>query len=349
MGQFKQIYHALCGSVFSEVIKNEVSNLDFIMMNTPRHGNMGDHAIAYAEKLFFEKYFPDIRYGEITGPYLWKYIDIYKKYISKDTVLGISGGGYLGNIWFNEEVLIRIIFEYFPENKIVFFPQTVFFNAAENRTEEIEKSRKTYSEHRAPVMAFFRDRLSFDFGLNEYKSFDKIFEAPDMALFLKPEFDIEREQEAVIIFRHDAEKSERTPGVDKIEDELRLKNVTYKILDTVVGRRISTKKRNKEFIDILKRFASAKFVITDRLHGMIMSAITGTPCLAFDNLTGKVSGCYKWIENIDYIRILRDESELESGVDWIIDAAEKKWNYDNKHLEKYYEKMADEIRLYLQS
>ena len=198
-------------------------------------------------------------------------------------------------------------------------------------------------------MAFFRDRLSFDFGLDEYKSFDKIFEAPDMALFLKPEFDIEREEEAVIIFRHDAEKSERTPGVDKIEDELRLKNVTYKILDTVVGRRISTKKRNKEFIDILKRFASAKFVITDRLHGMIMSAITGTPCLAFDNLTGKVSGCYKWIENLDYIRILRDESELESGVDWIIDAAEKKWNYDNKHLEKYYEKMADEIRLYLQS
>ena len=43
----------------------------------------------------------------------------------------------------------------------------------------------------------------------------------------------------------------------------------------------------------LTEFASARLVITDRLHGLIFSAITNTPCIAFDNLSGKVHGTYR--------------------------------------------------------
>ena len=37
----------------------------------------------------------------------------------------------------------------------------------------------------------------------------------------------------------------------------------------------------------IEEFQSAELVITDRLHGMIFSVITGTPCIAFDNLMRK--------------------------------------------------------------
>ena len=47
---------------------------------------------------------------------------------------------------------------------------------------------------------------------------------------------------------------------------------------------------------------------------MIFAAITGTPCLAFDNATHKVRGVYKWINKLDYIRLARDDESIEEQV-----------------------------------
>ncbi len=61
----------------------------------------------------------------------------------------------------------------------------------------------------------------------------------------------------------------------------------------------------------LKEISEAKIVVTDRLHCMIASAITGTYCIAFDNLSGKVSGVYEWLRHLDYIKICKGMEEFE--------------------------------------
>ena len=37
---------------------------DFIMINTPDHGNLGDQAIALAEERFFKDKFPNVLFGD---------------------------------------------------------------------------------------------------------------------------------------------------------------------------------------------------------------------------------------------------------------------------------------------
>ncbi|MDN6852548.1 MAG: polysaccharide pyruvyl transferase family protein, partial [Tetragenococcus koreensis] len=53
----------------------------------------------------------------------------------------------------------------------------------------------------------------------------------------------------------------------------------------------------------LDQIKASEVVVTDRLHGMIFSAITQTPCLVFDNNYGKASAFYyNWLEDLDYIQ-----------------------------------------------
>ena len=46
---------------------------------------------------------------------------------------------------------------------------------------------------------------------------------------------------------------------------------------------------------------------------MIFSAVTGTPCLAMDNINKKVSGVYEWIKTLDYIQCVTDNN-VEIGL-----------------------------------
>ena len=52
----------------------------------------------------------------------------------------------------------------------------------------------------------------------------------------------------------------------------------------------------------LDEFRKSKLVVTDRLHGMLFAAITGTPCIALGNSSGKVKGVYDWLTHLDYIQ-----------------------------------------------
>ena len=61
----------------------------------------------------------------------------------------------------------------------------------------------------------------------------------------------------------------------------------------------------------MEEFASARLVITDRLHGMVFSAITGTPCIVFGNYNYKVEGTYEWIKYLKYIRFVKSVDEME--------------------------------------
>ena len=44
---------------------------------------------------------------------------------------------------------------------------------------------------------------------------------------------------------------------------------------------------------------------------MIFAAITGTPCIAFNNSTGKVAGVYSWIQNYCHIQFVSEKEISE--------------------------------------
>ena len=114
--------------------------------------------------------------------------------------------------------------------------------------------------------------------------------------------------------------------------------------DMCVDHSISVSERDWELEQQYSAFRSAELVVTDRLHGMVFSAITGTPCIFLNSKSPKVLGCYAWLKHLDYIRYCDAPARLGE-----IYAEMPKGNqtYDNTKLLPYYEQLAQEIKAML--
>lgn len=306
-----------------------------ILIGTPLHGNLGDHAIAIAEKELFKKYIPELQVIEITMPdYRSQALEI-KKHINKKDIIITSGGGWLGNLWQHNEDTVRNIVSAYPDNKIVILPQTIYFEDTEEGHREIEISRKIYSSHKNLIFCL-RDKVSYEFVLNNrfVKKSQNCLYMPDMALALNPMIYNGNRDEILLCFRTDREKCVPFRDVRKIKKYLWEKGENTIFTTTVYHKGISLEKRQDKLDEKFKEFSSAKLIITDRLHGMLFAAITGTPCIAFDNITGKVKGVYEWIKNLEYIKVVSTADELIRCVDDLL--LQKVHNFYNNYFLKEY-------------
>ena len=63
---------------------------------------------------------------------------------------------------------------------------------------------------------------------------------------------------------------------------------------------------------LFRSYSGCELVITDRLHGMLFSAITNTPCIVFDNSYGKISSLYDtWLKDNNGITFTRQLKSSE--------------------------------------
>ena len=83
-------------------------------------------------------------------------------------------------------------------------------------------------------------------------------------------------------------------------------------------------------------------VVTDRLHGMVFAAISGTPCIVFSNYNHKVQGTYEWIKYLPYIKYAESVSEAPNYIPELL--AMKDCRYDNTPLLPYFEKLAQVVK-----
>lgn len=114
---------------------------------------------------------------------------------------------------------------------------------------------------------------------------------------------------------------------------------------SIVAGNIYREKREEKVQAKLEEFSNAKLVITDRLHGMVFSALAGTPCIAIDNVSKKVSGVYNWISYLDYIKVVESEDLInedlinEDLIRQMISSGKGK--YTNEALREYYHEMVE--------
>jgi pyruvyl transferase EpsI len=99
---------------------------------------------------------------------------------------------------------------------------------------------------------------------------------------------------------------------------------SIRFTDTVLPRRVSPDGRESALEAKLDEFRKAKVVMTDRLHGMVFSAITATPCIAFPNSYHKMEGLYRWLRELPYIRFARGLSEVPAHLEelWAMNGTE---------------------------
>lgn len=285
-------------------------NNTMLLLGTPVHGNLGDHLIADSEKQFLSTYFPDYTCIECSMQFSKRFLSFIKAHIKCNTPVLISGGGWLGTEWKHNEEYVRRIVTEFENNPILIFPQTVFYT---NDNAYIREGERIYSKCKSLEFCV-RDRRSFDFLCeNNFATKNRLHLFPDMGLLYKNSITNKRNKKNVvgICFRDDIEVSIDSSLTDRIINFLSQSNYSIKRIYTNKKRKtIRINKRNTEITSLLTEISSIDLLITDRLHAMVMAAITNTPCIAFDNSTHKVSGVYQWINELDYVYLADHDDNI---------------------------------------
>lgn len=341
------VYFLIVSSKKMKKISKKSLHKKIILLNTPTHGNIGDQAIVYAEKKFVEKIFPKDDFFEFTHTECMLALEQIAKSINLQDIIIIPGGGFLGSLWPNEQKVFLAIVDKFYQNKIIVFPHTIFFEENEKGRCELEKMKSVLSKCRN-MNIFAREHSTYKM-LNEFINYENChyYECPDIVTSINFPVDfqtniirkeVEKSNIVLICMRADKEKSCNDSIVQEIIDQISGKSI--KFIDTYHLEYIRPAKREMKVKQKLEEFARADLVVTDRLHAMLFSVITSTPCIALDNLSHKVSGTYyNWLEEIPYVIFVDSDNISDLDINYLLSC--KDIRYDTRRYSTYYKRIQE--------
>lgn len=280
------------------------------ILGTPEHGNLGDQAIVYAMQQYVNRILPDWEIIEISERQLEKQIAELRLAILPEDLILLVGGGNLGDLYLGPEQARRIAIENFPCNQIILFPQSIYFL----NSESIKETEKIFALHSNLILCA-REQFSFN-QMKKYFPSNRVLLMPDIVLSIRVKANAKKREGVVLLIRLDKESILSKENLYKIRVMLSNRFETMTFGDTIV--RHSCRNREEELFKKLEQIKQAKLVITDRLHGAIFSAITGTPCVLLPNHYHKVQGIYEWLKRLPYIRFCQEMSQINSIVDELL-------------------------------
>ncbi|QOR73381.1 polysaccharide pyruvyl transferase family protein [Cruoricaptor ignavus] len=320
------------------------------LLQTPTHINIGDHFISVAEIQFLEENFPEYDLIEINEKSVQDFIQ-FRKFISKNDIILLHGGGNLGDEYIHHEKLRRDIITLFSKNKIIILPQTIFFSESEKGRKELEESVKIYSLHKDLTICA-REKKSFDFAQEYFNN--KVILVPDIVLQYHPTFKntggIDNKPLSVGVLRSDRESvlddKKRQRIISFLEQQSKKVVITDMFYEDRTTEIDNASFRQKLIDEKIKLFNSSSLVVTDRLHGMIVSAITGTPCIAITNYNHKIKESYNWIADSTNTVFIDNIEEIENAFKNLNQLIAEKGNHrtPQKNLEKKFEVLIKEIK-----
>lgn len=274
------------------------------------HGNLGDHQIIVSMEEFLRDIEPDLVIHEVP---LSSYFDQRNYLLDKilpDDVLIFSGGGNVGTLWPTTEALRRDAFNTWPANPKIVFPQSVFFGADDEGARYLEESSRAYSAENC--LFALRDPASYATAKEHFAC--RLFLTPDIALYSKIDATTAARSGCMLLMRSDKERALNDEERRGIEAAVRERFETVVIGDTV--RRSLGKRDRKAALEALyAEICASSLVVTDRLHGMILSAISGTPCVVFANSYQKIRASMQWVDDLPYIRFAERAEDLPTVID----------------------------------
>ncbi len=302
----------------------------FVMLAAD-YENLGDLAITESQILFLKDNFKDY---QIHCVYVLDTIKEYKsikKSLNKNDIFTLIGGGNNGDLYEFIESKRRFILSKFQKNKIVSFPQSVFFSK-----DSIFKRNFVRLANKNQNLYFFaREGQSYE-RYNEM-NINNVFLVPDIVFYYEKyvkKVKLKSKKDVLFIFRNDKEKLITDDYEKKFLEEIKNRNINYSFSDTcdIVYNDNRTELINK----FINNLSNKKLVITDRLHGMILSYITDTPCIVIDNNNHKIKSTYDtWLNNQNFIKMVDFKKEISFLIDELL-SLEK---IEKENLLEYYDKL----------
>lgn len=293
-------------SEYSLDVSSDKNNI-FLFLGAD-YGNIGDVAITYAQLKFLKKYYQDYNVIEIPISRTYAGIKAVKNVIKKEDFIVLIGGGNTSDLYDDIEWLRQLVILNFLNYKILAFPQT--FDFSKTLRGYLCKRIASWVYNKAKhLIIIAREQNTMDVLRNDFKGIKSLM-APDIVMTLDLR-NFTYRNGVLVCLRSDKEGTLNIQDKEQIFRKLKTKFKNIYIQDTQVMD-VNTENRFKKMFDIINIFRKHELVITDRLHGMILCYITGTPALVYDNSNHKISACFQWIKDCGYIKLINSLEDIES-------------------------------------
>lgn len=283
-----------------------------IYFELPCFDNLGDHAIAYASKEYLEAFVrrnPRYQLYIIDG---WKTEDAIqslKHNISFNDIIFCQGGGNMGSLYKFAEVFRNKVLRGFNKNRIIIFPQTIYLSEDEEGRRTAHTMEKIYGKCR-DLNIFARDHRSAEIMTKMFKN--NIQEMTDIVASLDKTMGRELSRDGIMLcLRSDKESALDTEQKMSLYHLAKEYGNNIMVTDTIAEYELAIEEREEFLEKKWKVFSKARVVITDRLHGMIFSMITGTPCIVLGNNHHKVYETYCTLAKCEYLYYCASVLEVE--------------------------------------
>lgn len=275
--------------------------------------NYGDLAISLAQQEFIERNFNNYNYIEILDYQTKSAVNIIKNIIDPQDIVMVSGGGNFGNLYNFSENNRKIVVETFKNNKIISFPQSMYYTEDKAGKDQLEKDIEFYEAYPNFVLTA-RESLSYKKMKENF--YNRVLFCPDIVLSLEiPEFKAKRDG-ILAIMRDDKERLNQNSKKELLNKMAEIHKIKFSDNNIPSPKIIKKEKRKKVVLERLKVVESNEVVITDRLHGMLFSFITNTPCIVFNNANSKVKYSYlNWLRGNESI-CFAEELTIDEIMKW---------------------------------
>lgn len=284
-----------------------------IYFELPCFDNLGDHAIAYASRVYLEEFVwrnPKYQLFVIDS---WKTTDAIlalKKQISARDIVFCQGGGNMGSLYKFAEDFRNKVLRSFAKNRIIIFPQTIYLSEDEAGRKTAAIMKKVYGRC-TDLTIFARDHRSAEIMRAMFNN--HIVEMTDIVASLdKMPRDSVDKHSIMLCLRSDKESALDTEQKKWLYHLAKENSDIVTVTDTIATHELSMEERAEALEKKWEVFSKAKVVITDRLHGMIFSLITGTPCVVLGNNHHKVYETYRTLSKCEYLYYCSAVEEVET-------------------------------------
>lgn len=204
---------------------------------------------------------------------------------------------------------------------MIIFPQSIWFSEDEEGRKALAEATEIYKGDN--ILLCCRDSASYRFAQEHFEC--RSILVPDMALWESRQGMISCERfGALTLLRSDKERKLGDDDQAEIESYLTDRFRSVETFDTVLhSGKVTRENRTEKIEDLVQRISSVECVVTDRLHGMILCAVTGTPCVVFGNGYHKIEAFYEWLKDLKYIRFIHRTDELPGAIDEVCSCAER--------------------------
>jgi len=294
--------HSLRSRILQTIRPLLRTNQAIALTNLPIHWNLGDNFIWLGEKLVFHSLG---RSPIETSSESETNLTLLQTHLWGGTIF-VQGGGNFGDIWRHYTVFMLEVIKKFPNNPVIFLPQSMHYW---NATIAIEDA-KIFNQH-SQLLMLMRDMESIEAAKKFFPKVNVKF-CPDMAFAIGP---LLSNSEPVIdilwLIRTDKESALNPDQLQEAHALLSSAGLVHETWDfpiepnkspwnwTAVGADFTITWPNRgdrasAFTQLaVSAFSRARWIITDRLHATILSLLMGKPHIYLDNNYGKIRKLFK--------------------------------------------------------